>query len=292
MESSSIRHSVTKYVAVPRGEPVEVADKKVAEGESTPAERPSVSGHAEPTIAVSDQLTCTVSEGKARCRYKDDPPLELPFDGVTGVFSWIDSALCVATPTEAVCGVVGGRETWSSYVTLARRDVVEVRFHLPNIAVREGTVCSLDKAQVFRCDRFSEAGLTEEVVIAESVRDFAMGPYGGTWWAKGEVQCIEGPGWQDGGRARRRNSGPPAAVPGISGARRVSVGSRRACAAHDNGDVSCWGYGWELPRLGAPDLSPVVRRVPKVHGVKDLTVGDYSVCVASEKGGGNCRRRG
>ncbi len=80
------------------------------------------------------------------------------------------------------------------------------------------------------------------------------------------------------------DSAVPLQVSLTSPLRKISVGSSYACAVHENGDVSCWGYNW-CGRIGpGPDGATPPTTVAGVSAVVDLAAMAAHTCAVDEFG--------
>lgn len=107
----------------------------------------------------------------------------------------------------------------------------------------------------------------------------------------GAVRCWgAGSVGQLGDGSRTAWSDAPAAVRGLTGVRDVALGAHHACALHDDGRVSCWGYD-DSGQVG-DGAEASVRAAPVevvgVRGAVAIHAGDYHACARTADGRALC----
>ena len=131
--------------------------------------------------------------------------------------------------------------------------------------------------------------------ISDAVAVSAGGEHTCALHATGEISCW-GDNWEGelgtGQAGNEFDSSVPVKVSGIDDAVAVSSGHWHTCAAHEDGDVSCWGSGWygELGRqlTGPEPFSSLPLSVQGISNAVSLAAGSGHTCALSEAGRVSC----
>jgi len=103
--------------------------------------------------------------------------------------------------------------------------------------------------------------------------------------AQGTVKCLGDNDFGQLGDGTNTEARTPVSVPGLENIHAIASGFFHTCALHEDGGVSCWGFGF-VP--GGQNGINTPTRVPNVDGVREISAGYDFTCAVKREGNVLC----